>query len=580
MEAVRLVVWDLDETFWQGTLTEGGISYNSANHALVIELARRGIMSSICSKNDLTPVKALLRDKGLWDYFIFPSISWEAKGPRLAALVEAVQLRPETVLFIDDNVLNRNEALHYVPKLQVANEDIIPGLWDSPFLRGKDDAGLTRLAQYRLLESRQEAKSIAADNTAFLRASNIRVSIEHDLETNRARVIELINRTNQLNFTKSRISEDPVQQQRDWNWLARYRFHHGGLVRVRDDYGDYGFAGVYFIKSYQGEDELIHFCFSCRILGMGVEKYLYERLGRPRIKIVGEVLTDLFDDNVKINWINQGEGAVQGKKERLAGRIFMRGGCQISSAAHYLALNADEIVGEFNIARDELSVRLDHSLLLTHALAPPPCEAIEAACRIGFAEADFTTALADPARKFDVYIFSFVNDWQMAVYTHPATGLRVPFHEVAFPLQRDVRRLEREFPAKVASLIQQLRDEGYVHAPPSPALLQENLDKIMRHVPPAATVFFLLGPKTHKPVDGEERPTELHPFNQVLSAAAAARPGTYALDMAEFVMDPQDRLDTFHYGRMPYFRLSQKIAALLRARNEAEAVAENARAYG
>ena len=26
-EAVRLVVWDLDETFWSGTLTEGGMSY-------------------------------------------------------------------------------------------------------------------------------------------------------------------------------------------------------------------------------------------------------------------------------------------------------------------------------------------------------------------------------------------------------------------------------------------------------------------------------------------------------------------------------------------------------------------------
>jgi predicted enzyme involved in methoxymalonyl-ACP biosynthesis len=66
-EAVRLVVWDLDETFWQGTLTEGGIAYNDETHNIVMELARRGIMSTICSKNDFESVKKILVEKGIWD---------------------------------------------------------------------------------------------------------------------------------------------------------------------------------------------------------------------------------------------------------------------------------------------------------------------------------------------------------------------------------------------------------------------------------------------------------------------------------------------------------------------------------
>lgn len=89
-EAVRLVVWDLDETFWNGTIVEGGIEYRQECHDAVIELARRGIMSSICSKNDFETVRAILVEKGIWDYFIFPSIAWEPKGPRLAALVEEI----------------------------------------------------------------------------------------------------------------------------------------------------------------------------------------------------------------------------------------------------------------------------------------------------------------------------------------------------------------------------------------------------------------------------------------------------------------------------------------------------------
>ena len=114
-EAVRLVIWDLDDTFWHGTVTEGGHTYNQSTHDIVIELARRGIMSSICSKNDLAVAQPILEQAGIWDYFIFPSINWDPKGPRIAALIEAVQLRPETVLFIDDNPGNIQQALHFTP---------------------------------------------------------------------------------------------------------------------------------------------------------------------------------------------------------------------------------------------------------------------------------------------------------------------------------------------------------------------------------------------------------------------------------------------------------------------------------
>ena len=36
-EPVRLVVWDLDGTFWAGTLTEGGHVYSDANHNIIVD---------------------------------------------------------------------------------------------------------------------------------------------------------------------------------------------------------------------------------------------------------------------------------------------------------------------------------------------------------------------------------------------------------------------------------------------------------------------------------------------------------------------------------------------------------------
>ena len=93
---VKLVIWDLDDTFWRGTLAEEGtVQYRPDTHEIVIRLTKRGIMNSICSKNDREHASKVLKQSGIWEYFIIPSINWESKGPRLRALVEAAQLRPD-----------------------------------------------------------------------------------------------------------------------------------------------------------------------------------------------------------------------------------------------------------------------------------------------------------------------------------------------------------------------------------------------------------------------------------------------------------------------------------------------------
>ena len=154
-EPVRLVVWDLDETFWRGTLTEGGIAWRDECREIVVELTRRGIMSSICSKNDFEAVKALLVEKGAWEDFIFPSIDWSPKGPRIKQVIEAVQLRPQSVMLIDDNHLNLEEAKFFSPEIQVASDSFISSILSDARFRGKDDPGLTRLKQYKVLERRK-----------------------------------------------------------------------------------------------------------------------------------------------------------------------------------------------------------------------------------------------------------------------------------------------------------------------------------------------------------------------------------------------------------------------------------------
>ena len=76
---IRVLIWDLDESFWSGTLDDAGPPPRPiAQHcALVKSLAARGVVSSICSRNDPTAVRAHLQCLGMWEWFVFASVSWE-----------------------------------------------------------------------------------------------------------------------------------------------------------------------------------------------------------------------------------------------------------------------------------------------------------------------------------------------------------------------------------------------------------------------------------------------------------------------------------------------------------------------
>ena len=376
LEPIRLIVWDLDETFWHGTLTEGGIeAFVQEHHDLVHELARRGIMSSICSKNDHDAVRAILQEHGLWDSFIFPSIDWSPKGARIAAMVEAIGLRPSTVMFIDDNPNNRGEVAASVPGIVVADETFIAAIAAHPMFKGKADDGLTRLAQYKLLErKKQDEVQALGDNTGFLRGCAIRVTIEHDLERHLDRVIELINRTNQLNFTKLRLPDEPAEARAEALKQLRYFGHQGALVRVSDRYGDYGFVGFYLKTLDEGIEAgtLKHFCFSCRTIGMGVEQWVYQTLGRPWLTVVGDVLADVFNAP-PVDWINQaGSAGISGRRLSQFVDIRLRGGCEISAMAHYFKVAGPVTCVETNFGRDIFVNKLDTGASLVNALEATP----------------------------------------------------------------------------------------------------------------------------------------------------------------------------------------------------------------
>lgn len=294
MENVKLVIWDLDETFWQGTLSDGEVTAIPENIELIKTLTDKGIVNSICSKNDFTKTKSELEKLGMWDYFVFPSINWENKGARVKQIIDDMQLRAVNVLFVDDNINNLREAEFAAPGLQTAMPDKLALLSKTKAFIGKNDKDHSRLKQYKILEEKHIAKQAAGNNDEFLRLSEIKVEMLEDNTEHLPRIYEMIHRNNQLNFTKDRITQEEVNQ------LFNDKSVRSGVVHVTDKYGDHGLIGCYAVK----DGRLVQFVFSCRIMGMGVEQYIYAELGFPKIEIVGEVTGELKQDE-KPEWINQ-----------------------------------------------------------------------------------------------------------------------------------------------------------------------------------------------------------------------------------------------------------------------------------
>ena len=354
---VKMVIWDLDETFWKGTLSEGPITAIDANKKMVITLAERGIVSSVCSKNDHDAAAAALTDMGIWDYFVFPKIEWGPKGQNIAAIIDEANLRPDNVLFIDDNALNLQEAKHFSPGLMVADPiDILDDLLAQPEVAGKDDAALTRLNQYKNLEKKSLDRSKStASNAEFLRDCDIRVEIDYEIEKEFDRVVELANRTNQLNFTKIRL-ETPAAIEA-FRALCTSSFGiTAGFVSVSDKYGDYGIVGYFVVHRKEGVNRLLHFAFSCRTMNMGIEQYVYERLLKPTIKVVGPIANPIQSFG-KIDWISEGLGGDR-KLSALNSdkKLVLIGGCELLQLSSMCSTRRQEFV---NTIRGGNSIRYD-----------------------------------------------------------------------------------------------------------------------------------------------------------------------------------------------------------------------------
>ena len=555
---IKLIIWDLDDTFWDGTLSEGEITPIKHNCDLVKNLTLRGIVNTVCSKNDFNPAMDKLQEIGMKEYFVFSSIDWTPKGNRIAKMIKEMGLRPINCLFIDDNVVNLNEARFYSPDIMVAEPTIIQDLIDYVRTVEVSDIAMNRLRQYQVLEMKQRAKEEANDNMAFLYSSNTQVILHDDCEAVADRLYEMIHRTNQLNFTKNRSSRDEFD-----NLLADSEVKCG-YVTVKDNFGDYGIVGFYAIK----HNKCIHFLFSCRTIGQGVEQWVYSTLGCPELVTVEPVVNHL-NRQLPPEWINKSNNKCKIKEEKLYdGKIVFKGPCDLEIMSSYL--KASNLVREFTyVGLKQVSV--EHQNHSQNYLTFPflsEFEKDELLNECIFNDRDmFATKMYD---KDTVLVFiSTLIEGNLGIYRRKKDGFLLAYGEWAYPLTDEKiwplycenkiytggNHFTKEF---LVNFKENFEFVGRL----SPDNVLSNIKKLIERLPSTTCVCLMLGsemPYEKNDSLSYEKREEYHKkLNNMLREFANNNPRIYLIDFNEFIHSQADFTDNInHFHRRIYFEAAK-----------------------
>jgi FkbH-like protein len=268
----KLVVVDLDNTLWDGVFVEDPdreIVLRSGVLQCIEELDRRGILWSIASKNNPQDIEKLLSKLGIWDYFLYPQIGWGPKSAGIRRITESLNIGLDSVVFLDDFAFEREEVGKALPEVNVLDDSVLPDLPGmEQFQVPVTDESRRRRLMYREETQRRSAIEVSdQDYDSFLASCGMQLVLLPLGDANRERVFELVQRTNQLNFSGNRYSRDSLTR------LLSSEETTPVVMQCEDKFGDYGIVGFAVVSRSRETQriEVTDMMFSCRIQGKKVE---------------------------------------------------------------------------------------------------------------------------------------------------------------------------------------------------------------------------------------------------------------------------------------------------------------------
>jgi FkbH-like protein len=286
-KTAKVLVVDLDNTLWGGVIGEDGMAgiqigaeypgaaYQALQRAL-LDLARRGILLAICSKNNLDDaMEALQNHPGMLvrpSHFAAMRINWHDKALNLREIASELNVGVDALAFLDDNPMEREQVRAALPQINVI--DLPPDpleyaatVRDAPAFQrlvlSEEDQQRTEL--YAAQRERSQAQQSFQSKEDFFRYLELEAEIAPLEPATLARIAQLTQKTNQFNLTTRRRTEQQIAE------VAARADSQVLTIRLRDRFGDHGLVGIAITRDESETCEIDTFLLSCRVIGRTVE---------------------------------------------------------------------------------------------------------------------------------------------------------------------------------------------------------------------------------------------------------------------------------------------------------------------
>lgn len=283
------IITDLDDTLWRGLLGEVGVSgvqwsleHGAHVHTLyqqmLANLAERGVLVAVASKNDVSLVHDALRRDDLIvaaDRLFPVHASWGPKSAAIRAVLETWNVGADSVVFIDDSPLELAEVAAAYPEVEclrfepnspvavVALLERVADLFGRAGVRAEDRI---RAESIRNAGAVREAMDTGAhDSDAFVAGLRAEIALEVTTAPDDERAFELLNKTNQFNLNGRRYTTA------EWHAALARPGAFVATASYRDKFGPLGKIAVALGTTSGTELRLDGWVLSCRAFARRIE---------------------------------------------------------------------------------------------------------------------------------------------------------------------------------------------------------------------------------------------------------------------------------------------------------------------